>query len=123
VSISFNCIDRIRSKFSELWLGWGQLKTALSWTLGVHVSDESDVAFFSPFFTPGVLDDPVVLTSGLIGTESNKEDTVVEVIHLLGIAEFLEDTSEVELPSNGSSIDSNGDWSMGKSSGKSKWVS
>jgi hypothetical protein len=48
---------------------------------------------------------------------------VVEVIHLLGIAEFLEDTSEVELPSNGSSVDSNGDWSMGKSSGKSKWVS
>jgi len=75
-------------------------------TAHVLVTDNADVTLLTPRGTPGVLDNPVVLTS--ISTITNSEDTVVELSTARGI---IKDTRGVELEGELVSLDSNGDGS------------
>ena len=74
-----------------------------------------NVSFVSPFFTPWVLDDPVVVTrfGGGVGV-TNSEDTVIESdwwAHFIVIDTFL-----VQLEWSQMSVNSNGDWTNGGNS-------
>jgi hypothetical protein len=91
------------------------LETAGTWSLLGHVSGESDVSLLSPSSTPGVLDDPEVFS--VLGSITNGEDTMVEG----SSTESLEDSSVVELPSKGSGINSNGDWSNVEGFNQGSW--
>jgi len=76
----------------------GQGDTAL-----VLVADHADVTSLTPGSTPGVLDNPVVLSSG--GAITNGEHTVVQV----GAAGAREHTRAVELEANLVGLDGDGD--------------
>lgn len=92
------------------------METTGSWSLLGHVSSESDVSLLSPSGTPGVLDDPEVLSLG-VGSITNSEDSVIEG----GSAETLQDSTVVELPSEGSGINSDRDWSNSEGINQSLW--
>jgi len=83
-----------------------ELETANTGISALGISEDSEVTFFSPAATPGVLEEPVVFTT--VSTISDNEDTVVEG----GSAEVLDDSTEVELESEASGINGNGDWSL-----------
>jgi len=66
--------------------------------------------------SPGVLDDPVVLSS--LGAVSNKQDTVIEAC----TAEMLDDTAPIELPREAAGVKSNGDWTVLEGLSEGDWV-
>ena len=68
---------------------------------------------FSPAGSPGVLDDPVVLSR--FSAVSDSEDTVVESTLGRFAILALVDSTEVELPPDAGSIDGNGDWLLSNS--------
>jgi hypothetical protein len=75
-------------------------------TSGVLDGSDSDVTLFTPSGGPGVSDDVVVLTSGIIGTPSNGGDGVIELGSALS---RVDDTSGVVVEDFLISLDSYGD--------------
>jgi len=74
------------------------------------VWSDSDVTSVTPVWTPGVLDEDVVLTVEV--TETNSEDTVIELLTATG----GDDTTSVGLEDGLIGFDGNGDWGVGDGS-------
>ena len=108
-------ILRCSTKLSEEWVRWLKLESTDTGVGALLVSEDSEVTFFSPAATPGVLEEPEVFST--IGSVSDDENTVIKA----GSAEVLHDSTEVELEAEASGIDGNGDWSL--SNGGFKGVS
>jgi len=99
---------------SELGVRGLELNTAGTGVSGGVVSGHSEVALLTPRTSPGVLDDPVVLT--VLRTIADSENTVVKRGTAAEKTAALHDTSVVELEHDTSGINSNRDGSLIESS-------
>jgi hypothetical protein len=93
-------------------------------TAGVVVSLDSDVAVLSPVGTPGVLDEEVLETSGIISTVSNNElgvvvehDGAVFVSDDTTLVVVVRITSGIYTNSDGSSLDGSSQGVGGRKNG------
>ena len=74
------------------------------------VGSDLDVSLVTPGWSPGVLDEEVVLSR--LGSVSDSEDSVIELGSAGGASD---DTGGVGLEDSLVSLDGNGDWSLGES--------
>lgn len=93
----------MRSNFSLGWVGGREGDSTLGWS-------DSDVSLISPCWSPGVLDEEVVLSAK--SSVSDSEDTVVKLLSTSG----GNNTTGISLEGPLVSFDSNGDWVLVKSS-------
>lgn len=71
----------------------GRVRRVQGNTAHVLVADNADVTRFTPASTPRVLDGPVVLSGGRVGTITGDEDAMVQI----GTTATIENTTTVEL--------------------------